>query len=62
VDIGDDNYQAVALKEVLRGVIDAVPPVTDRPARQVEAEPAVYEKYDLVHRARQLHRWHRSSH
>ena len=35
VDIGDDNYQAVTLKEVLRGVTDAVPPVTDRPARQV---------------------------
>jgi indolepyruvate decarboxylase len=26
VDVGDDNYQAVTLKEILRGVIDAVPP------------------------------------
>jgi indolepyruvate decarboxylase len=30
VDIGEDNYQAVTLKEVLRGVIDAVPQVTSR--------------------------------
>ncbi len=35
VDIGEDNYQAVTLREVLRGVIDAVPQVTSRPARQV---------------------------
>jgi len=34
VDIGEYNYQAVTLKEVLRGVIDAVPQVTHRPARQ----------------------------
>jgi indolepyruvate decarboxylase len=37
VDMGDDNYQAVTLKEVLRGVIDALPQVTDRPLRQVVA-------------------------
>jgi indolepyruvate decarboxylase len=37
VDIGEDNYQAVALKEVLRGVIDAIPQVTSRPARPVAA-------------------------
>jgi len=30
VDIGEDNYQAVTLKEVLRGVTDAVPQVTSR--------------------------------
>ena len=35
VDVGEDNYQAVTLREVLRGVIDAVPQVTNRPARQV---------------------------
>jgi indolepyruvate decarboxylase len=35
VDVGEDNYQAVTLKEVLRGVIEAVPQVTSRPARQV---------------------------
>jgi indolepyruvate decarboxylase len=40
VDIGDDNYQAVTLMDVLRGVIDAVPPVTSRPARQVAAAAA----------------------
>jgi indolepyruvate decarboxylase len=39
-DIGEDNYQAVTLKEVLRGVIDAVPQVTSRPARQVAAAAA----------------------
>jgi indolepyruvate decarboxylase len=35
VDIGEDNYQAVTLKEVLRGVIDAVPDVTGRATRHV---------------------------
>jgi indolepyruvate decarboxylase len=33
VDVGDDNYQAVALKEILRGVIDAVPQVRNRAPR-----------------------------
>jgi indolepyruvate decarboxylase len=37
VDVGEDNYQAVTLKEVLRGVIDVAPQVTNRPARQVTA-------------------------
>jgi indolepyruvate decarboxylase len=37
VDIGADNYQAVTLMEVLRGTIDAVPPVTSRPASQFAA-------------------------
>jgi indolepyruvate decarboxylase len=32
VDVGEDNYQAVTLKEVLRGVIDAVPRARDRAA------------------------------
>jgi len=35
VDVGDDNYQAVTLKEVLRGVIDAVPEVKSRTPRPV---------------------------
>jgi indolepyruvate decarboxylase len=39
VDVGEDNYQAVTLKDVLRGVIDAVPAVTSRPARPA-APPA----------------------
>jgi indolepyruvate decarboxylase len=30
VDIGEDNYQSVTLREVLRGVIGAVPQVTSR--------------------------------
>jgi indolepyruvate decarboxylase len=34
VDIGQDNYQAVTLREVLRGVIDMVPQVTGRATRQ----------------------------
>jgi indolepyruvate decarboxylase len=34
VDMGDDNYQAVTLKEVLRGVVDAVPRVTNHAPRQ----------------------------
>jgi indolepyruvate decarboxylase len=34
VDVGDDNYQAVTLKEVLRGVIDAVPQATRRAPRR----------------------------
>jgi indolepyruvate decarboxylase len=33
VDVGEDNYQAVTLKEVLRGVMDAVPQVTSRATR-----------------------------
>jgi indolepyruvate decarboxylase len=40
VDIGEDNYQAVTLKEVLRSVIDAVPHVTNRPTRQAAAPSA----------------------
>ena len=40
VDIGADNYQAVTLTEVLRSVIDAVPQVTNRAARQAGAPAA----------------------
>ena len=40
VDLGDDNYQAVTLKEVLRGVIDAVPRGRDRAPRPVAAAVA----------------------
>jgi indolepyruvate decarboxylase len=35
VDVGDDNYQAITLKEVLKGVIDAVPQVRNRAPRHV---------------------------
>jgi indolepyruvate decarboxylase len=37
VDVGHDNYQAVTLKEVLRGVIDAVPAVRSRAPRRAAA-------------------------
>src|ERR1700756_1086886 len=40
VDVGNDNYQAVTLKEVLRGVIDAVPQVSNRPAHQMATAAA----------------------
>jgi indolepyruvate decarboxylase len=40
VDVGDDNYQAVTLKEVLRGIIDAVPHVSNRAPRHVAAAVA----------------------
>jgi indolepyruvate decarboxylase len=40
VDVGDDNYQAITLKEVLKGVIDAVPPVTNRAPRHIAAAVA----------------------
>ncbi len=40
VDVGEDNYQAVTLKEVLRGVIDAVPQVTNRAMRKPAAPVA----------------------
>jgi indolepyruvate decarboxylase len=39
VDVGDDNYQAVTLREVLRGVIDALAQVMNRAPRR--AAPAV---------------------
>ena len=34
MDVGEDNYQAVTLKEVLRGVTDAVPQVANRATPQ----------------------------
>ena len=40
MDVGDDNYQAVTLKEVFRGVIDAVPRVTNRALRRAAAAAA----------------------
>src|SRR5262249_29509898 len=40
VDVDDGNYQAVTLKEVLKGVIDAVPRITNRAPRHVSAAVA----------------------
>jgi indolepyruvate decarboxylase len=37
VDVGDENYQAVTLKEVLKGVIDAVRQVGNRAQRRIGA-------------------------
>src|SRR5262249_60320909 len=45
VDVGDDNYQAVTLKEVLKGVVDAVPHVTNRAPRQFAAAAAVAQAH-----------------
>ncbi|MGW4093665.1 alpha-keto acid decarboxylase family protein [Nocardia sp. NPDC004750] len=43
VDVGSDNYQAVTLQEVLGGIIDAVPHVTNRAtSRPAEAAPRVH--------------------
>ncbi len=40
VDLGEDNYQAVTLTEVLHSVTDAVPQVTNRGARHFAAAAA----------------------
>lgn len=37
VDVGNDNYQAVTLREVLRGVTDAITQVTNRPPHRAPA-------------------------
>jgi indolepyruvate decarboxylase len=37
IDVGDDNYQAVTLKEVLHGVTEAVPQVKKRTPRAIGA-------------------------
>ena len=49
MDVGEDNYQAVTLKEVLRGVIDAVPRVTNRAPRPVAAAVAAHARRRLRH-------------
>jgi indolepyruvate decarboxylase len=41
VDIGADNYQAVTLKEVLRGVTESVPQVTNRATRRFAPSAAM---------------------
>jgi indolepyruvate decarboxylase len=40
VDVGEDNYQAVTLTDVLRGVTHAVPQNTDRGTQHLAAAPA----------------------
>jgi indolepyruvate decarboxylase len=46
VDVGEDNYQAVTLKEVLRAVIDAVPKVTSRASGRLGPMPATGDHAD----------------
>ena len=46
VDVGEDNYQAVTLKDVLSAVVDAVPHVTDRPMSQPAAAAAARQHPD----------------
>jgi len=57
VDIGDDNYQAVTLKEVLRGVIDTVPPVTNRAAPRRGAAPVAGNHADSSGKLTQASYW-----
>lgn len=46
VDVGEDNYQAVTLTEVLRGVTDAVPQVTNRATPQFAPQAAAGARGD----------------
>jgi indolepyruvate decarboxylase len=46
VDVGDDNYQAVTLKEVLKGVISAVACSTNRAPRHLAATPPTSAHFD----------------
>src|SRR6516225_5190938 len=46
VDVGDDNYQAVTLKEVLKGVIGAVTRSTNRAPRRAAAAVASHAHAD----------------
>ena len=57
VDVGDDNYQAVTLKEVLAGVVDAVPRVTNRAPRQVAAAAAPPAHGDVPAKLTQAAYW-----
>jgi len=58
VDVGEDNYQAVTLKAVLKSVIDAVPRVTNRAPRQVAAAaPSAHAHDDGSAKITQLAYW-----
>ena len=58
VDVGDDNYQGMTLKEVLKGLIDVVPRVTNRAPRQVAAAvPAAHAQADGSARLTQADYW-----
>jgi indolepyruvate decarboxylase len=57
VDVGDDNYQAVTLREVLRSVIDAIPLVTNRAPLRAAAAVASTRR-DASARLTQAAYWH----
>jgi indolepyruvate decarboxylase len=57
VDVGDDNYQAVTLKEVLTGVIGAVARSTSRAPRHVAAAVVAYPHADSSAKLTQAAYW-----
>jgi indolepyruvate decarboxylase len=57
VDVGDDNYQAVTLKEVLKGVTGAVAPSPNRPPRQAAAAVAARAHADGSAKVTQAAYW-----
>jgi indolepyruvate decarboxylase len=57
VDVGDDNYQAVTLKEVLKGVTGAVAPSPNRAPRQAAAAVAVRAHADGSAKVTQAAYW-----
>ena len=57
VDVGDDNYQAVTLIEVLKGVVDAVPRVTNRAPRQLAPAPPAHVQGDGSAKVTQAAYW-----
>src|SRR5262249_35068056 len=57
VDVGDDNYQAVTLKEVLRGVIDASPQIKNRAPRHAAAVAAAHGRGDGSSKLTQAAYW-----
>jgi indolepyruvate decarboxylase len=57
VDVGDDNYQAVTLKEVLKGVIGAIARSTNRAPRQAAAAVAARAHADGSAKVTQAAYW-----
>lgn len=57
VDVGDDNYQAVTLKEVLKGVTGAVAPSPNRAPRQAAAAVAARAHADGSAKVTQAAYW-----
>jgi indolepyruvate decarboxylase len=57
VDVGDDNYQAVTLKEVLKGITGAVAPSPNRAPRQAAAAVAARAHADGSAKVTQAAYW-----